>query len=343
MSLNSRSLSFLIALVSGSLTALLLSSVPEINPFQIVMGFIGAFFSAFIISFVVLELFIFRELRKIFGVFSSLKKNRVSSRIAEIPIKEISSELFKYADTKEQEINKLRKLEAFRKEFLADISHELKTPIFSAQGFIDTLRDGAIDDLKVRDKFLKKAAKSLDELDGLVHDLLSISQLETGEFILDLEEFNLELLVKEIYEQIEVKAQKKKVTLTISNKDKKPILVNADRHRIEQVMKNLVVNAINYGYEGGHVEVSFKSLRNEVEISVIDNGPGIPLEHQDKIFRRFYRVDKSRSKEMGGTGLGLSIVKHIVEAHGSKINLQSKVGKGTSFLFKLEKGYGEEN
>ncbi len=307
------------------------------------MGFVGAFFSSFIVCFLILEFVIFRELRKAFMVFERFRGASITGNASEMPIKKISSELFKYANTKEQEIEKLKRLETFRKEFLADISHELKTPIFSAQGFINTLQDGAIDDEKVRDRFLAKAAKSLDELDSLVHDLLSISQLETGEFVLNLEDFDIEKLTKEIFEQLEVTAKLKNVNLDTLNKSEKQVIVNADRQRIEQVLKNLIVNAINYGYENGEVVVSFKPAKDMIEIAVVDNGPGIPLEHQANIFRRFYRIDKSRSKEMGGTGLGLSIVKHIVEAHQSKIVLSSKIGKGTSFSFKLKKGYDDED
>lgn len=343
MALNSRSLSLLIAVLVGVLTSLLLSSIPNISSFEITMGFTGAFFSSFIVCFLILEFVIFRELRKAFMVFERFKGADLTRNASEMPIKKISSELFKYANTKEQEIEKLKKLETFRKEFLADISHELKTPIFSAQGFINTLQDGAIEDETVRDRFLAKAAKSLDELDSLVHDLLSISQLETGEFVLNSEDFDIEKLTKEIFEQLEVTAKLKNVTLQTFNRENKQIIVNADRQRIEHVLKNLIVNAINYGYENGEVIVSFKIVKDNVEVAVMDNGPGIPLEHQAKIFRRFYRIDKSRSKEMGGTGLGLSIVKHIVEAHNSKINLSSKIGKGTNFSFKLKKGYDDED
>ena len=342
MVLNSRSLALLIAIIVATLTALSLSSLPDVNSVAVLIGFVGAFVGAFIVCFIVLEFVIFSELRKIYSVFEQFRGVALDGNNQNVPIKKMSAELFKFANTKEQEIEKLKQLETFRKEFLADISHELKTPIFSAQGFISTLQDGAIDDEEVRDRFLEKASKSLDELDHLVHDLLSISQLETGEFLLTLEDFDVLKTVKQIFEQLEVKAQTKNVTLKLDAK-KNEVLINADRVRIEQVIKNLVVNAINYGFENGEVVVQIKTGKEKVEVCIIDNGPGISLEHQDKIFRRFYRIDKSRSKEMGGTGLGLSIVKHIIEAHDSKINLVSKVGKGTTFSFKLEKGSDEEN
>lgn len=342
MILNSRSLALLISIIVGTVTSLLLSSVDSLSALPVLLGFVGSFVGSFVTCFIVLEFVIFSELRKIYSVFEQFKGVSVEGGGGSVPIKNMSSELFKYANKKEQEIDKLKELEAFRKEFLADISHELKTPIFSAQGFVSTLQDGAIDDVEVRDRFLSKASKSLDELDRLVHDLLSISQLETGEFILNVEVFDVRNVIQNIFEQLEVKAKKKNVSLSVECK-KGSVLVDADRIRIEQVLKNLIVNALNYGFEKGTVIVAIKELKDKVEISVTDNGPGISLEHQDKIFRRFYRIDKSRSKEMGGTGLGLSIVRHIVEAHDSKINLVSKVGKGTTFSFKLNKGRDEED
>lgn len=343
MALNSRSLSFLIALLVGVSTSLLLSLVPTIGTNEITLGFIGAFFTSFITCFLVLEFVVFKELRKAFILVEQLRGVTISRNSSALSIKKIGSELFNYTNKKEQEIEKLKRLETIRKEFLADISHELKTPIFSAQGFISTLQDGAIDDENVRDRFLGKAAKSLDELDRLVHDLLSISQLETGEFILKWEAFDAEKLTKEIFEQLEVTAKLKKISLKTAKKESEQPIVIADRQRIEHALKNLIVNAINYGYENGEVIVNFKSLKDNLELTVTDSGPGIPLEHQANIFRRFYRIDKSRSKEMGGTGLGLSIVKHIVEVHNSKIVVSSKIGKGTSFSFKLKKGYDDKN
>lgn len=338
MGLNSRSLSFLISFIVATLTALLLSSHESASAMLIGLAFITAFLTTFVTCFIVLEFIIFSELRKIYSVFDRFRGSTIQGDASSLPIRKMSAELFKYANTKEQQIEKLKKLEAFRKEFLADISHELKTPIFSAQGFIHTLQDGAVEDEKVRGRFLKKAAKSLDELDRLVHDLLNISQLETGEFVLQMSSFNLVFLIEEIFEQLEVKARKKGVSLFIYNKKADDIIVKADKGRIEQVLKNLIVNAINYGYEKGEVVVSLKKGKNQVDVSVIDNGPGIPLEHQENIFRRFYRVDKSRSKELGGTGLGLSIVRHIIEAHESTVKLLSKPGKGTNFSFKLDIG-----
>jgi two-component system phosphate regulon sensor histidine kinase PhoR len=238
--------------------------------------------------------------------------------------------------TKEGEVQDLKKAAKYRQEFLADVSHELKTPIFAAQGFVHTLLDNPEEDLEIRMKFLEKAAKSLDGLDNLVQDLLTVSQIETGAIKIEKKKLNLRPLVEEIFEQVEGKAKKRNVKLKLIAPTGS-IQVKADAQRISQVILNLVVNGIKYGKEKGLVQVIVTEKKKVYTISVVDNGPGIPEEHLHRIFERFYRIDKSRAKNSGGTGLGLSIVKHIVQAHNSKISVQSEVDKGTRFEFKLEK------
>jgi len=220
---------------------------------------------------------------------------------------------------------------------LADISHELKTPIFSAQGFIHTLLDGAINDPNVRDRFLSKAAKSLDQLDSLIQDLIIISQLETGNIKIEPEAFDLKLLVQELFDLLEPKRKLRNTSFKIDTSGNSTT-VFADLNRISQVLKNLIDNAVKYGKDNGSVTVKIDELEDIIKISVKDDGNGIPEEHLDKIFRRFYRVEKSRSREMGGTGLGLAIVKHIIEAHNSNISVQSTINHGTEFQFELQKG-----
>jgi two-component system phosphate regulon sensor histidine kinase PhoR len=253
------------------------------------------------------------------------------------PLKRLNDEIFVYVAKKQKEIEELKKLEQYRREFLADVSHELKTPIFAAQGFIHTLIDGAKDDEKVRDRFLKKAAKSLDGLDALVKDLVTLSQMETGEIKMNIERFDLRLVVMEVLDRLEKIANDRKVSFKVKPDNLTEVWVNADAHRIEQVMINLIENAVKYNKEGGKVIVHFNGEKKHHVISVRDNGPGILPEHLNRIFERFYRVEKSRSKERGGTGLGLAIVKHIINGHGSKIAVLSKPGKGTTFTFKLDK------
>jgi two-component system phosphate regulon sensor histidine kinase PhoR len=254
----------------------------------------------------------------------------------ENPIELLKKELNTYVATKEGEVQDLKKAAKYRQEFLADVSHELKTPIFAAQGFVHTLLDNPEEDLEIRMKFLEKAAKSLDGLDNLVQDLLTVSQIETGAIKIEKKKLDLRPLVEEIFEQVESKAKKRNVKLKLIAPTGN-IQVKADYQRISQVILNLVVNAIKYGKEKGLVQVIVTEKKKVYTISVVDNGPGIPEEHLHRIFERFYRVDKSRAKNSGGTGLGLSIVKHIVQAHNSKISVQSEEDKGTRFEFKLEK------
>lgn len=249
----------------------------------------------------------------------------------------INQELFAFVSKKEQEIDELKKLEVYRREFLADISHELKTPIFAAQGFIHTLLDGAIHDKQNREKFLKKAAKNLDGLEALVQDLITLSQMETGEVKMVLEPFDLNLMVKDIFEQLEDKADVRGTKL-ILDASQNHIIVLADSFRIKQVILNLIDNSIKYGNDKGEVKVTLERDKDNIHLYIKDDGPGIGPEHLSRIFDRFYRVEKSRSKEKGGSGLGLSIVQKIIEAHNSKVSVTSKIGKGTTFAFKLKSG-----
>jgi two-component system phosphate regulon sensor histidine kinase PhoR len=243
------------------------------------------------------------------------------------------------ADNK-REIQKLKEMEAFRREFLGDVSHELKTPIFAVQGFIETLLDGALDDKKVNRKFLQKARKHADRLSHLVEDLLVITQIETGDLEMNMEPFVLYDLILEIVDSMEYKLTRKGRNLeckviTHGHEDTE---VMADYERIDQVLRNLLDNAVKYGSATGTITVEFSDYQDhKILVKVRDQGEGIPPEHLPRIFERFYRVDKSRSRERGGTGLGLSICKHFVEAHKEQIWVESKMGEGTTFLFTLSK------
>lgn len=337
MLFNSRSVSFLLASVVGVSTAFFLALLDRTNYYVIIIGFFTAFVSSFALSFLILEILIFQELRKIYQLFDSMSGNKLTlHQDANAPIKKISRELYTFAFAKQTEIDQLKKLEEIRRGFLADISHELKTPVFAAQGFIHTLIDGAIDDKKVRGKFLKKAAKSLDYLDNLVQDLIVVTQVETGEVQMSMEEFDIKLLVMEVFDNLERKSKKRGTTLEYVGEEEE-LIAFADRGRIGQVITNLVDNAVKYGKDNGRVQVEIKATEIDLIIRVKDDGPGIPEDHHGRIFERFYRVDKSRSRETGGTGLGLAIVKHIIEAHDSTIELESINGEGTIFMFKLKK------
>jgi two-component system phosphate regulon sensor histidine kinase PhoR len=268
-----------------------------------------------------------------------LKENQVDlSQVNPLRALQVASkELSSYAMDKEREIRDLKEMANFRREFIADVSHELKTPIFAAQGFIHTLLDGASEDETVRKRFLKKAAKSLDGLDLLVQDLLSLSQIETGQRTVQLGDFNLWELFIEIIDQFEDKSEKKNIKLYFLPDKTDKVIVSADEKLIYQVISNLLSNAIKYTQEKGEITVGYETSNFSVRIFIKDNGPGIPKEDQNRIFERFYRVEKSRSRERekGGTGLGLAIVKHILEAHHSKIGLKSQLGKGSEFFFDL--------
>ena len=342
MRLNPRVTAFLLALLISAITVAFLSFVNGVNQSMLFVVGLASFSGSFFLILYTIEILVYREVTKMHLTIQRLKLKDFNFPRKTIisdpnPLKKLNQEIFVYVAKKQQEIDELKKLEVFRREFLADVSHELKTPIFAAQGFIHTLLDGAMYDEKVRDKFLLKAAKSLDGLDALVKDLVALSQMETGEIRMHKEKVDLRLLTLEVCEQLENKANQRNTTLKIKPDQMPHVWVKADSQRIIQVMTNLIENAIKYGKDNGKVIVHFEEDKKHFVISVRDNGPGIPAEHLPRIFERFYRVDKSRSREKGGTGLGLAIVKHILSAHGSKITVASKVEKGTTFTFKLDK------
>jgi two-component system, OmpR family, phosphate regulon sensor histidine kinase PhoR len=339
--LNPRIIAVLIALLVSAITCLFIGFITP-DPTIIFIAFVASFFTTGILIYMVLDYFIFEEVTKIYTTLQDFKMKGFSiskknfNKIPN-PLKKINEELTLYGTKKERQITDLKRLERFRREFLADVSHELKTPIFAAQGFVHTLIDGAVNDEKVRDKFLEKAAKSLDGLDALVRDLVALSQMESGEIKMKYELIDLKKVSLEVTEQLEQKAKDKNISIEILPKNNQPILVNADPMRLNQVFINLVENAIKYGNLNGKVIIHFEDEPKFWKVNVKDNGPGISIEHQARIFERFYRIEKSRSKDMGGTGLGLAIVKHILMGHKSKIMVQSKIDKGTTFSFKIAK------
>lgn len=236
------------------------------------------------------------------------------------------------------EIERLRKLENYRKEFLGNVGHELKTPIFNIQGYIMTLLEGGLEDETINRNYLQRAAKSVERMASIIDDLEAITQLESGELELEMERFDLVELIVEIMHSQEYRSKGKNIALTLAYHQDKQFIVHADKFRIRQVLTNLIVNSIKYGRENGETTVRIKDLGGKLSIEVADNGIGISAEHLPRLFERFYRVDKSRSREIGGTGLGLAIVKHILEAHGQTIDVMSTVGAGSVFTFTLEKG-----
>ncbi len=284
------------------------------------------------------EKFIYRRVQKIYDDVSLLDASMFDQQQITTDMETLTRQVERFAADKKLEIETLKVRENYRKEFMGNVSHELKTPLFTVQGYILTLLDGAMKDKAVRKKYLQRANKGVERLIYIIKDLDMITKLEMGGLNLTNEDFNIVELVQNVFDLYEMKASKKDITLTFDKDYADSIFVYADKERIQQVLSNLVVNSIKYGKEGGTTEVSVEDLiKNKVIIRVTDNGEGIEAEHIPRLFERFFRVDKSGSRKEGGSGLGLAIVKHIVEAHNEKIYVESEFGVGSEFSFTLEK------
>nr|WP_088339709.1 ATP-binding protein [Robiginitalea sediminis] len=293
---------------------------------------------AFLIIQVRAEKFIYRRIKQIYDDVALLESSSLASAPITTDMKTLTEEIEKFAQGKKVEIDTLRIREEYRKEFLGNVSHELKTPLFTVQGYIHTLLDGALEDKRVRRKYLQRAAKGVERLIYIIKDLDLITKLEIGDMHLEQEAFDMIELIRNVFDLLEMKASKKGISLVFDMDYKEPVMVYADREKIQQVLTNLVVNSIKYGHEDGTTEVSVENLiKNKVIVRVTDNGEGIAEQHLTRLFERFYRVDKSGSRKEGGSGLGLSIVKHIIEAHNEKIYVESVVDVGSEFSFTLEK------
>ncbi len=283
-----------------------------------------------------------REAKLLSTIVDALQRISAGDLSVQLPktgsseLKQISELTNQIVGNLKRDISKLEKLERVRSEFLANVSHELRTPIFSIQGFIETLIDGAIDDPNVNREFLQKAFEHSERLNNLLSDLIEISRIESGEMRMSFRYFDIVQFLRNVIEEVRPKAEKESVKLMPCN-DSAEILVLGDKERIRQVLYNLIDNSIKYTDKGGTVEVGFEEQSNLVRIFVRDSGVGIPQEHIPRIFERFYRVDKDRSRSVGGTGLGLAIVKHIIEAHNSKVIVNSEPGRGSEFSFNLKK------
>ena len=270
----------------------------------------------------------------------SLEFNNLDVKPINSDLDDVTIELIKKLQDRTIEINTLKDQDTYRKEFLGNVSHELKTPLFTIQGYILTLLDGALKDKSVRDKYLKRAAKGVDRLINIVLDLDLITQFESGIKIVDKKKFDIVELIQNVFDLIEIESEKNNISLFYDKNYSNPIYVFADEERILQVLTNLLVNSLKYGVDGGRTEVSLVKSDNKILIKVSDNGIGISSKHLPRLFERFYRVDATRSRKKGGSGLGLSIVKHIIEAHNENIYVESEFGKGTTFSFTLEQFRG---
>lgn len=322
----------------GSMVALIEEQYVVLLSFVMIPVFLFA--TAYLVVLNIIERFIYRKIKVIYKTIHAHK-----SAASEEPswgndqdvLSEVKKDVAEWAEQNSQEIASLKQLEIYRREYLGNVSHELKTPIFNIQGLIHTLIDGGIHDENINVNYLNRAAKNAERLQTIVEDLETINRFEAGRLILDLRVFDLKELVAEVFEDLEMKAKSKNIKLGFKESATEGWLVKADRETIRQVLINLIDNSIKYGKQGGYTRVGFYDLDQNLLCEVADNGIGISQEHLKHVFDRFFRSDKHRSREAGGSGLGLSIVKHIIEAHRQTINVRSTEGLGSTFGFTLEK------
>ena len=298
-------------------------------------------FIIFVLSFLILQLRIrklfFERVRQIYKDLEFETDSLIQTSVIDSDMNSFAKDLGEFVKLKRTEIETLKKEDLYRKEFVGNVAHELKTPLFSVQGYISNLLDGAMDDKELLKKYLKRAEKSVDRLTYIIKDLDLITQLESSTLKLEVTSFDIVKLTNEIIEDLEISASKRDIKIIFNKIYDNEILVEADRNRIDQVMTNLITNSINYGSEKGTTEISFESKEEKIIVKVNDNGEGITEENMPRLFQRFFRVDISRSRSQGGSGLGLAIVKHIIDAHNENIYVQSTVGIGSEFSFSLKK------
>lgn len=310
--------------------------------FLMLGSFLLLIFIQYIILHYSLERFIYSRIKLVYKTIHTQKLGKDSKKgyIASIHgdiIHKVNEEVQSWADDRKEEIDEFKKMEVYRREFLGNVSHELKTPLFNLQGFVLTLMDGGIHDPKINLDFLEKSQKNIERMITIVEDLEVISRLETGEATPLLANFPITTLVREVFEFLEPKANKRNIKLLFAAEYNDNMVVRADKEKIRTVITNLIINSIKYGIEGGRTKVSFYDMDENYLVEISDNGVGIHEKHIPRLFERFYRVDKHRSRAQGGSGLGLAIVKHIIEAHNQTINVRSAPGVGSTFSFTIGK------
>lgn len=299
------------------------------------------FLISLIVSLVLISMGITARLNGLVSTIQSFRNKKPADSLYETGrdvVEDLKGEVLGWAEDRRNEMEQIKKLENYRKEFLGNVSHELKTPIFNIQGYVLTLLEGGLEDETINRDYLVRAEKSIDRMISIIEDLEAITQLETGELEIEPERFDIVPMIKDVFEAQELKATNKGIMLTYEDPEFRPQFVIADRFRIRQVLTNLIVNSIKYGKEYGETRIRIYDVGENMRVEIRDNGIGISAEHLPRLFERFYRVDKSRSREMGGTGLGLAIVKHIIEAHDQDISVMSTEGAGSVFSFSLKKG-----
>jgi two-component system phosphate regulon sensor histidine kinase PhoR len=330
-----------ITLLGMGLFALVLSLYGVQAPVQAYAALALALFAlSMAVTYATIERFIYQKVRIIYKNihrFKSTKERAKDLRMNEDVMEKVQQDVMDWAQERVQEISQLKEQENFRKEFIGNLAHELKTPVFNIQGYILTLLEGALEDPDHNRKFLIKAAKNVDRMAGLIDDLDVITKIEGGSLELELRQFNLTSLVVDVMDQLEQRAKRAGIEVEFVDENRRNVEVIGDAPKIEQIVTNLISNSLRYGKEGGKTEVRFYDMDEQMLVEVADDGIGMSEEHLPRIFERFYRVDKSRSRNAGGSGLGLSIVKHIIEAHGQTISVRSTQGKGSTFAFTLQK------
>ena len=330
-----------ITLLGMGLFALVLSLYGVQAPVQAYAALALALFAlSMAVTYATIERFIYQKVRIIYKNihrFKSTKERAKDLRMNEDVMEKVQQDVMDWAQERVQEISQLKEQENFRKEFIGNLAHELKTPVFNIQGYILTLLEGALEDPDHNRKFLIKAAKNVDRMAGLIDDLDVITKIEGGSLELELRQFNLTSLVVDVMDQLEQRAKRAGIEVEFVDENRRNVEVIGDAPKIEQVVTNLISNSLRYGKEGGKTEVRFYDMDEQMLVEVADDGIGMSEEHLPPLFERFYRVDKSRSRNAGGSGLGLSIVKHIIEAHGQTISVRSTQGKGSTFAFTLQK------
>jgi two-component system phosphate regulon sensor histidine kinase PhoR len=313
-----------------------------VNLAVILLSFFASFIVSFFIIYFIYSNIIYQKIDKLYLLVKSQQPKEIPNtefQLDEVDsIERLEDEIQKLAQERQKEAEQSRNLDSYRKEFLGNVSHELKTPIFNIQGYISTLIDGGINDPTINVEYLKRADKSIDRMIQIIDDLETISQLEVGTLELELETYDIAQQLKDIIDALDFQATKQHIKLQLAKKYDKSILVRADKFRVRQVLVNLITNSIKYGKENGKTTLSITLFDEQVIVEIKDNGIGIAEKHLPRLFERFYRVDKGRSREQGGTGLGLAIVKHIIEAHGETIDVTSVVNEGTTITFTLKRG-----
>jgi two-component system, OmpR family, phosphate regulon sensor histidine kinase PhoR len=312
----------------------------EINSFLLFNLLIIFAFICYFIVFGFIDAFIYRKVKLIYKTIHSYKskpEQQFRSDISEGIFEDVENEVMRWVVDSERKISDLTALEEYRRNFVGNVSHELKTPIFNIQGFLETLLDGGLEDPILTEKYLTRAAKNAERLQIIVDDLLMIGRLESGTIALEVEEFNLRDFLEDVLEDMEMSAKERNITLSFKDRTLPNFIVRADIENMRKVFINLIANSIKYGNQNGHTKIGIYDMEQRILVEVSDDGIGIVPEHLTHLFDRFYRADKARSRNEGGSGLGLAIVKHIVEAHGQTIHVRSSLGVGTTFALTVEK------